>query len=89
MNVTKALSSPEKEKWIDAVEEEMHSIKANKVWELVKLPEGKKTVGYKWVFNSVAPIIESVIGNTLYWLILSISVNFINIGVRSVHKSNC
>ena len=29
----------------------MHSIKANKVWELVKLPEGKRTVGCKWVFK--------------------------------------
>ena len=43
VNVNEALTSPEK-KWIDAMEEEMHSIKANKVWELVKLPEGKKTV---------------------------------------------
>ena len=29
----------------------MHLIKANKVWELVNLPEGKKTVGCKWVFK--------------------------------------
>ena len=44
MNVNEALSSPEKENWVDAMEKEMHSIKVNKVWELVKLPEGKKTV---------------------------------------------
>lgn len=50
-NVNEALSSPEKEKWVDAMEKEMHSIKANEVWELVKLPEGKKTVGCKWVFK--------------------------------------
>ena len=37
MTVNEALSSPEKEKWIDAMEKEMHSIKANKVWELVNL----------------------------------------------------
>ena len=50
MTLNEALSSSEKEKWIDAMEKEMHSIKANKVWELVNLPEGKKTVGCKWVF---------------------------------------
>ena len=51
MNVNEASSSSEKEKWIDAMQREMYSIKANKVWELVKLPEGKKTVGYKWGAN--------------------------------------
>ena len=47
MTLNEALSSPEKEKWIGAMEKEMHSIKANKVWKLVNLPEGKKTDGYK------------------------------------------
>ena len=51
MTVNEALSSSEKEKWINAMEKEMHSIKANKVWELVNLPEGKKTIGCKWVFK--------------------------------------
>ena len=51
MTVNEALSSPEKEKWIGAMAKEMHSIKPNEVWELVKLPEGKKMVGYKWVFK--------------------------------------
>ena len=49
--MNEALSSPEKEKWISAMEKEMHSIKANKVWGLVSPPEGKKTVGCKWVFK--------------------------------------
>ena len=47
MTVNEAFSSPEKEKWIGAMEKEMHSIKANKVWELVNVAEGKKTVGCK------------------------------------------
>ena len=33
--------------------------------------------------TSVAPIIGSVIGNTLYWL------SFMNIGIGSVHLVNC
>ena len=43
LNVNEALSSPEKEKWIDATEEEMHSIKAKWGTTVVKLPEGKKS----------------------------------------------
>lgn len=45
VNVNEALSSPEKEKWIDVMEREMHLIKTNKVWELVKPSAGKKTTG--------------------------------------------
>ena len=38
----------------------MNSIKANKVWELVKLPEGKKTVGCKWIFKHKLDIDGSI-----------------------------
>ena len=43
------MCSPEREKWKDLMNKEIRSIKANEVWELVKLPKGKKTVGCKWV----------------------------------------
>ena len=29
----------------------MKPIEANKVWELAKLPKGKKTIGCKWVYK--------------------------------------
>ena len=45
------MSSPEKEKWKEAMQKEMKSIDTNKVWELVKLPKGKKTIGCKWVYK--------------------------------------
>ena len=45
------MSSYERDKWKDAMEKEMQSIEANKVWELVELPEGNKTIGCKWVFK--------------------------------------
>ena len=32
MSLNEALSSHEKDKWIDAMEKEMHLVKANKVW---------------------------------------------------------
>ena len=33
------------------MEKEMRSIETNEVWELVKLPKGKKTIGCKWVYK--------------------------------------
>ena len=39
--VDEAISSPERKKWKEAMRKEIKSIKANKVWELVKLPKGK------------------------------------------------
>ena len=51
VTVDEAMSSPEKEKWKEAMQKEMKSIDTNKVWELVKLPKGKKTIGCKWVYK--------------------------------------
>ena len=31
--------------------EEINALKRNGTWEIVELPEGKKTVGHKWVFT--------------------------------------
>ena len=38
-------------KWIQAIEEELRALQKNDTWVLVPLPEGKKTVGCKWVFS--------------------------------------
>ena len=46
-NISEALSVP---KWRMAVQEEMNALKKNGTWEIVKLSEGKKIVGCKWVF---------------------------------------
>lgn len=46
-----ALSSPDQAKWKVAMETEMRSLRENEVWELVKLPPGRKTVGSKWVYK--------------------------------------
>ena len=50
-SMTEALSSPDKAKWKEAMEKEMKSLHANDVWDLVKLPKGRKPVGSKWVFK--------------------------------------
>ncbi|KAL1223876.1 Retrovirus-related Pol polyprotein from transposon TNT 1-94 [Cardamine amara subsp. amara] len=39
-------------KWSSAAEEEISSMDVNKVWVLVELPDGFKTVGCKWIFKT-------------------------------------
>ena len=46
-----ALQCPKRDKWINAMEQEMKSLQENDVWELVELPKDQKTVGSKWVFK--------------------------------------
>ncbi|KAK8593575.1 hypothetical protein V6N12_045652 [Hibiscus sabdariffa] len=46
-----AVSSPDSEKWLEAMRSEMDSMSDNQVWTLVKPPEGIKPIGCKWVFK--------------------------------------
>jgi hypothetical protein len=39
-------------KWLEAIEDEMRSMSANKVWDLEEIPKGAKTVGYKRVYKT-------------------------------------
>ena len=36
---------------MNAMEQEMKSLKENEVWELVELPKDRKTVGCRWVYK--------------------------------------
>ncbi|GKC13200.1 retrotransposon protein, putative, ty1-copia subclass, partial [Tanacetum coccineum] len=42
---------PESDKWLNAMNVEMQSMKDNEVWDLVDLPPNDKTVGSKWLFK--------------------------------------
>lgn len=46
-----ALSSPDKDKWLDAMLSEISSLNENETWELVKLPKGRKALPSKWVYK--------------------------------------
>ncbi|KAK8506959.1 hypothetical protein V6N12_009270 [Hibiscus sabdariffa] len=46
-----AVSSPDSEKWLEAMRSEMDSMSENQVWTLVEPPEGVKPTGCKWVFK--------------------------------------
>ena len=45
-----ANSSPDKEKWKKAMDEEMQSLMKNHTWKLARLSKGKKEIGCKWVY---------------------------------------
>ncbi|GJR71470.1 retrotransposon protein, putative, ty1-copia subclass [Tanacetum coccineum] len=50
-NYKATLLDPESDKWLNAMNVEMQSMKDNEVWDLVELPPNGKTVGSKWLFK--------------------------------------
>ena len=46
-----AISSTESENWKKAMSEEMNSLRENETFTLTTLPEGRKSVGGRWVFT--------------------------------------
>nr|GEX16363.1 reverse transcriptase [Tanacetum cinerariifolium] len=50
-NFKAALSNPKSEKWLEAMNMEMQSMKDNQVWVLVELPPNGRTVMSKWIFK--------------------------------------
>ncbi|GKB02970.1 retrotransposon protein, putative, ty1-copia subclass [Tanacetum coccineum] len=50
-NYKAALADPESNKWLEAMNTEMQSMKDNQVWILVELPHNGRTVGSKWLFK--------------------------------------
>ena len=47
-----AMRTGHSSKWLEAMEDEMKSMNANKVWDLEIIPKGAKTVGCKWVYKT-------------------------------------
>ena len=39
-------------RWVQAMDEEIHSIEKNNTWEITSLPKGKKSIGVKWVYKT-------------------------------------
>lgn len=50
-DLSEALSCEQKEKWIDAINDELNSLNHNKTWELVDRPTNRSTIGCKWTFK--------------------------------------
>ncbi|KAG8492793.1 hypothetical protein CXB51_010223 [Gossypium anomalum] len=52
INFHQAMKSFNSKKWIDAMKDEYKSMKDNKVWKVVPLPEDAKPIGCKWIFKT-------------------------------------
>nr|GEU62943.1 retrovirus-related Pol polyprotein from transposon TNT 1-94 [Tanacetum cinerariifolium] len=50
-NYLEAISSPECDKWVVAMEDEVESLHKNEMWELMKLPKEKHVISCKWLFK--------------------------------------
>ena len=50
-NYKQAMASNHAEEWKEAMSSEMESLKKNNVFTVTKLPEGKKTIGSRWVYS--------------------------------------
>ncbi|KAJ9558098.1 hypothetical protein OSB04_012712 [Centaurea solstitialis] len=50
-NYKAALSDPESDKWLEAMNAKMQSMEDNRIFELVDIPPNSKTVGNKWIFK--------------------------------------
>lgn len=46
-----AFNSNEKHEWLSAMKDELKSIEENDTWTLTDLPQGRKSIGSKWVFK--------------------------------------
>ena len=51
ISVSQVKQSSNFEKWIEAMKDEMKSMKDNGVWDLIELPKGVKPIGCKWIFR--------------------------------------
>ena len=47
-----AMRNDHSSKWLEAMEDEMKSMNATKVWNLEIIPKEAKTVGCKWVYKT-------------------------------------
>ena len=45
--IQQSLSSPKAKEWFESMKEEMNSMESNRVWDLVDLPPGRKTIRNK------------------------------------------
>ena len=46
-----AIADESREKWLNAMQEEMESLHANYTYDLVELPKGKRALRNKWVYK--------------------------------------
>ena len=48
---SEAVSGPDRDMWLEAIQSEFDSLERNHTWDVVPLPAGRKAVGCKWVLK--------------------------------------
>ena len=52
ISFSQAKQSVSSQKWIEAMKDEIKSMKYNEVWDLVELPKWAKSIGCKWIYKT-------------------------------------
>ena len=50
-NYEEAMMSPDSDKWLDAMKSNIGPMNENKVWTLVDLPDDRRPIVNKWIFQ--------------------------------------
>lgn len=50
-NYNQAITDENKDKWIEAMNDEMKSLHKNNTWTICKLPEDRKAIASKWIYT--------------------------------------
>ena len=53
-----AITSRDRQCWLTAMEEEIHSLYKNDTWRLVDKPHDQKIVDCKWIFKGKMKLLE-------------------------------
>ena len=57
---SQAMSYKESDLSFNAMKDEMSSMTSNGFWDLIKLPNGAKTIGCKWVFKTKKDLLGNI-----------------------------
>ena len=55
ITIEDALNEEERDQWKNAIDEELGTLKKMGTWELADLPEGRQSIGCKWVQYTDVP----------------------------------
>ena len=58
--IQQTLFGPKVKEWFEAMKKEINSMESNRVWDLVDLPLGRKTIKNKWVLNIKHKVDETI-----------------------------
>ena len=67
-NFYEALTGPDKDNWMGALENELNSLETQCVWDLVPVPSGQKILPGRWVLVHKLGPIEDIVSYKARWV---------------------